>query len=429
MSGDLFYLVPTVYSSAHLPSRASCEFWSVLEPSRVTTYTLTISSPLEEDFHACPSPTPSSLPSDTLVPSIGSCITVGGSKSPWDLFLSPSPPHIPSSRNPSTSRTAGRHPSVKSIVQSSSKPMTSSLPHPLTPSLSHCSSPTIVHKTAPNCMPLPQPNCTPSTATVSAASIVTNSTLKALPPHGTPVSTPKALPQGTPQWYCQVDMDSESFLASSVVSLPLPPRHSPIDSVQLVHEGKTVVPILTSDSRVLFCTVVPASSAGGVVSTAGGLATQETASGLTWAIPLNSNTGNQVFRLPSSPGVPLPQTTSSFSTPTSKAMTSVAMTTDPRVQYPNADAIRKFKIPKHNVPRSTPRALRCQPAAADRAPSQKVAEGAPSRDVVARSTCWRRYQAGLPSNPHSLTFTLTAANGRSWTNTSLKGWHSKYSIP
>ena len=81
----------------------------------------------------------------------------------------------------------------------------------------------------------------------------------------------------------------------------------------------------------------------------------------------------------------------------------------------NAEAIRNFHIPKRRPPASSPSSalLFSSPL-----PSQD------SSDAVQRSCCLRRFHAGLPSNPHSLTFTLSTSQGEQWSSNNLEGQRS-----
>ena len=83
--------------------------------------------------------------------------------------------------------------------------------------------------------------------------------------------------------------------------------------------------------------------------------------------------------------------------------------------FPNAEAIRNFRIPKRRPPPSSPSSalLLSSPL-----PSLD------SSDAVQRSCCVRRFHAGLPSNPHSLTFTLSTSQGEQWSSNNLEGQRS-----
>ena len=79
--------------------------------------------------------------------------------------------------------------------------------------------------------------------------------------------------------------------------------------------------------------------------------------------------------------------------------------------FPNAEAIRNFRIPKRRPPPSSPS-------------SALLLSSQDSSDAVQRSCCVRRFHAGLPSNPHSLTFTLSTSQGEQWSSNNLEGQRS-----
>lgn len=84
--------------------------------------------------------------------------------------------------------------------------------------------------------------------------------------------------------------------------------------------------------------------------------------------------------------------------------------------FPNAEAIRNFRIPKRRPPPSPSSAL----LLSSPLPSQD------SSDAVQQSCCMRRFHAGLPSNPHSLTFTLSTSQGEEWSSNNLEGQGSMF---
>lgn len=415
-------------------------------------------------------------PTDAVVPPLGACVSVGESTSPWDALNPTSHTNSKSKRLPRTT-TRLSTPKTKPL----SSPMPAPPPHTLTSSHAH----TITSVTLPSSSASSQTNCTTTTSPSTGSNPCPRP--KESPSHSSnsnPMSPPPSKPTNSapssPSWICQVDVDSKAFLASGVVAVPLSSGTTPQslpDSLQVVHEGTTVtvVPVLTTDSRVLLCSLVPASRAGGVVSKTGGVASSDggvvssvggvascgggvvssggsvvskdagAASSVVSSVggvvssgggvvstvvgnfgskcttvtqnsnrrkkPQLSSPGNKPCLVAASPvTVASPRT----SAEPSRTVASVSVATEPMVQYPNADAIRQFRIPKR------PSHSRLS---APRPPTARSPEegSAPSAEVVGQSTCWRRYQAGLPSNPHSLTFTVTTEDGRSWTNTRLKG--------
>ena len=148
-------------------------------------------------------------------------------------------------------------------------------------------------------------------------------------------------------------------------------------------------------------------------------------------VPYISN--NHLYLYPVSPDVlgdhtPSPTHSPNKTTPTSTTKTKPQQHNCllPRQlnEYPNQKAINKFKIPKRrrklNSPPTSqqPRPLAPPPQAS---PPSQVTCITGSEDVVVRSQCLRRWEAGLPTNPFSLTYTVTTSAGHSWTTDKLEG--------
>lgn len=76
--------------------------------------------------------------------------------------------------------------------------------------------------------------------------------------------------------------------------------------------------------------------------------------------------------------------------------------------FPNSDALKSFRIPKK--PNSTVTATLLLPS-----PSPPVHSNATAED----SLCVRRYHAGAPTNPFSLSFSLDTSDGHSWRSSDL----------
>lgn len=112
-----------------------------------------------------------------------------------------------------------------------------------------------------------------------------------------------------------------------------------------------------------------------------------------------------------------------------------SQTVQPNIQFPNAEAIKTYRIPKrkaegllgpqpkrrnaHIPPRKieTPR----KPKGKIRNPPKPLVSSDP---LLKDSVVMERYRSHLPSNPHTLTFTITSSQGHKWTNTSLEGLSS-----
>lgn len=88
----------------------------------------------------------------------------------------------------------------------------------------------------------------------------------------------------------------------------------------------------------------------------------------------------------------------------------IPSTDDHKTHFPNAEAIRNFRIPKRRpLPPSATPVFSLLPRTQD------------STDAVQSSCCVKRFCAGLSSNPYSLTFTVSTSQGQQWSNSSLEG--------
>ena len=92
-----------------------------------------------------------------------------------------------------------------------------------------------------------------------------------------------------------------------------------------------------------------------------------------------------------------------------------------RNPFPNSKAITSFKIPKKrlSLSQTTTPTICNEPSVVAIATPVHCAK--PSEDVVSNSVVLQRINAGLHGNPYSMTFTLTSADGHSWSDNKLEG--------
>ena len=87
-------------------------------------------------------------------------------------------------------------------------------------------------------------------------------------------------------------------------------------------------------------------------------------------------------------------------------------------KFPNKKGVNRFKIPKC---RRTPKSHGSTPPKPRPLAASRVTHGVSSEEAVAKSLCLRRKEAGLPTNPFCLTYTVTSSAGHSWAANSLEG--------
>ena len=106
------------------------------------------------------------------------------------------------------------------------------------------------------------------------------------------------------------------------------------------------------------------------------------------------------------------------------------MIKQPVAQFPNATAIKSYKIPKRKSDcavlspskKTTSDATFVLPTSRSRARrTRKHLQLISSDCVLSDSVMYQRHRALLPTNPHTLSFTLVSSDGQCWTNTSLEG--------
>ena len=97
-------------------------------------------------------------------------------------------------------------------------------------------------------------------------------------------------------------------------------------------------------------------------------------------------------------------------------------------EFPNSKIINRCKVPKRRrrKPKSPsgPASQQNKSRPLVTSPPSKasrVSWDPSSEDAMEQSLCLRRKEAGLPTNPFSLTYTVTSTSGRSWTTNSLEG--------